>query len=275
MGSVQAYGRGLHRPDPAKLARRVDGFLPRVARAALRGPRGSAQLTPCPRLDQGSSGTCHAHSAAGAIWTAFAAVGKTLSFIPSPLLIASCTYADVQGPSDTRGPLQDTGADLSDDATALATWGIGPMGAPTSDGRNSDVENVFGSFPEPDAGKLVIAGADLIVGEYAIPIDTNTPARCALNLDAGVPLWVGFLCDSRFQQLGPSDVAGAPDQGDPSAGGHAVYLAGYRTVGSALQFRLENSWGSSWCDAGACWVSEDWIRALWMCWPMAVAGGAS
>lgn len=264
------YGKGLHRPDPAKLARRLHaGKHPAlVARVAVGStPNGSAQLQACPRLDQGQTGTCHAHSAAAAVWTALNAAGKPLPFIPSPLLIASTTYADVQGPADKRDKLQDTGADLSDDAKALATWGIAPMRGPTSDGRNSDVENdpPDNSFPEPDASQISVAGSDLIAGEYSIPVDADAPRLCALALDSGIPIWLGFFCDTAFENLTPSDVAQPPNEADPNGGGHAVVLAGYRTAADgSYEFHLVNSWGAGWCDNGTCWVSTAWLLKCWM-----------
>ena len=262
-----SFGRGLHRPDPAKLARRL-----RVPLGSTQlGPIGHAELEPCPRLDQGQTGTCHAHSAAAVIWTAY---GGTLTFIPSPRQIAACTYADVRSAVTPPGlplpKLQDTGADLSDDAAALATWGIAPMGPPTSDGRASDVENnpADNTFPEPDPSQLLVAGSDLISGEYQIPVDANAPTLCALSLDAGVPIWLGFFVDSAFEQAGPSTVIGAPNQSDPSGGGHAVYLSAYRTAADgSYEFLLQNSWGSSWADSGAVWCSTAWLLATWMLWP--------
>ena len=227
-------------------------------------------------MDQGASGTCHAHSAAGAIWTAYNAAGKSL-FVPSPRLIAACTYADVRAAANPTGNLPellDTGADLSDDATALAHWGIAPIQAPTTDGRFSDVENDGNPpvFPEPDIASLTVAGASLISREYSIPVDVNAPTLCAQALDAGIPIWLGFFVDSAFENLGPNDIAQAPNQSDPNGGGHAVYLSGYRTAADGtFEWRVENSWSAGWCDGGACWASDAWLRACWLLWPMAIA----
>ncbi len=264
------FARGLHRPDPAKLARRL-----RVPLGSTQlGPIGHAELEPCPRLNQGQTGTCHAHSAAAVIWTAYKAAGRPLAWIPSPREVAACTYADVRSSVTPPGlplpKLQDTGADLSDDAAALATWGIAPMGPPTSDGRASDVENdpADNTFPEPDPSQLLVAGSDLISGEYQIPVDANAPTLCALSLDASVPIWLGFFVDSAFEQAGPSTVVGAPNQSDPTGGGHAVYLSAYRTAADgSYEWLLQNSWGSSWALNGSVWCSTAWLLATWMLWP--------
>jgi hypothetical protein len=259
---IGRYGKGLHRPDPAKLARRMHASLHPVLGAGGT-PRGSATLTPCPRLKQKDS-TCHAHSASGAIWTA----GQK-NFIPSPLLIASTTYADVQGPADHRGALQDTGADLSDDATALATWGIAPMQAEIADGTDEPLVPDGGAYPEPDITQLAIAGEDLVDGEYQIPVDAAAPKLCALALDAGIPIWLGFLVDDAFENLGPNDIAQPPIE--PGLGGHAVYLSAYRTAADgSYEFLLQNSWGDGWALNGSVWVSTAWLLKCWMLWPMAV-----
>lgn len=268
-------GKGLLRPDPAKLARRFHASLHPALRAGGT-PKGSAQLTPCQRMDQGQSGTCHAHSAAGSVWTALNAAGAVM-FVPSPVLIASCTYADVRAaqtpPGQPLPPLVDTGADLSDDATALARWGVSPILAPTTDGRYSDVENdpPGATFPEPSVAQLEQAGHDLIGGEYQIPVDAQAPVLCALALDNGLPIWLGFFVDSAFESAQADTVVGPPNESDPNGGGHAVYLSGYRTAADgSYEFRLENSWGPGWADGGAVWVGTPWLKACWMLWPMAI-----
>lgn len=261
------YAKGLHRPDPSKLSRRLHarGLLDYAANLPP-----SASLVPAPRLAQ-RNGTCHAHSAAGAIWCALNASGKQLPWVPSPKLIASCTYADVQGPADGRGGLQDTGADLSDDATALATWGIGPMSeADLAQGTDEPALAEGDAYPEPSTSELVIAGSNLIAGEYAIPVDAHASYACALAITQGYPIWVGFEVDEAFEQLGPNDVAQAPVAGK-GLGGHAVYLSAFRTAADGTrEWRLENSWGTGWADGGAVWCSDAWLMATWMLWPMAV-----
>lgn len=272
------YGKGLKRSTPAKVAHRLGAHLhPRIAAALAAGPRGSADLTPCQRLDQGQTGTCHAHSCAAAIWTAFQAAGKPMSFVPSPRTIASCTYADTRALSTPQGqplpPLTDDGAELQDDANAVKTWGVAPIQAPTTDGRFSDCENdpPDNVFPEPDPTQLQIGAADLISGEYAANVDATLPNVVAASLDAGIPVWIGFFVDSAFENLGPNDIAQPPNTSDPNGGGHAVYLSGYRTNSAGqIEVRLQNSWGPNWADNGAVWCSTAWLLAVWDAFPMAV-----
>lgn len=272
-------GRGLHKSDVEKTKHRLGAHLHALIGAALAaGLVGQGQLKTCPRMDQGESETCHAHSASGSVWCAKEEAGQPLGFVPSPLLIASCTYSDVRNaqtpPGQPLDPLKDVGAELQDDATALAQWGVAPIQAPTPDGRYSDVPNDLPGvpFPEPDINQVRLAGADLIGGEYSINVDADAPRTVAACIDAKIPVWFGTNIGDTFQKLGPNDIGQPTPANDGDQGGHAMYISGYRTnaVGR-LEFRVENSWGEGWADKGAVWVSEEFVMECWCLWPMDVA----
>jgi hypothetical protein len=277
------YGTGLKRSTPSKVAHRLRAEdHPEIAAALAAGPKGSGDLRAClpaTVFDQGQSGTCFAHSFAACAYGAQAQAGKPLAFVPSPLFVASCTYSDVRKaatPDNAPLPvLTDTGAELQDAANAGARWGVAPLGK-LEGGRYSDVpgdppNNVF---PEPDYQQALLAGSDIVTGEYSITSNAEAPKVAAASLDAGYLLWVGFFCDSAFQALKPGDVAQAPDQNDPQGGGHAVLLCGYRTAADgSFEFLLRNSWGAGWCDGGYCWVSTAWLVAAWDCWPFTAKVG--
>lgn len=265
---MSRYGKGLIKCAPKKIAHRF-------AFRATVPPKGAGQLTACQRLDQGQTGTCHAHSLVGAVWTALHAAGSDPPFIGSPRQLASCTYGDVRGtktyPGTTMPVLLDTGADLQDDATALAAWGLARIQAPTSDGRFSDVENDPSSnvFPEADTAQL--QRTFQVTGEYSIPVDSAAPAAVASCIDAGIPVQIGIFVDTAFEDLTSGQVAQPANQNDPNGGGHALYISGYRTAADgSYEFRVENSWGSSWCDGGACWASSAWLMSGWELFPIAV-----
>ena len=266
-------GLGLKRTTPGRADHRLGAH-----RLGLIGtPKGQADLAEFmpPRLDQGQTSTCHAHSFVAALFTACGAQGHPMPFVGSPLLLASSTYADVRAKAHPTGdlpPLSDDGAQLQDDADAARTWGIGPMGLQVP-GRYSDVPDDQDGvpFPEPTVPALIVAGTDLIDGEYSIPVNSDAPEVCALALDEGIPIWLGTMVDTAFEHAGPSDVIGPANPSDPSGGGHALYLGAYRTnAPGALEFRVENSWGPNWCAGGAVWASSEWIKACWDLWPMAV-----
>jgi hypothetical protein len=268
-------GRGLHRPTPSRVAHRLGAHT-----LGLSGtPRGSATLEPCPRMDQGRTSTCHAHSAIAAFWTALTAAGQKPSWVASPLLLASCAYADVRAllfPAPQALPtLVDTGAELQDDATALAKWGVAPMGALIQwrSGLSDVPDNRDGvPFPEPDRTQLEIAGSDLISGEYSIAVDSNAPRLVALALDAGIPVWDGGYITSDYERISAGTVAPASmGQDDGSGGGHAQYISAYRTNSAgAYEYLYQNSWGDVWAMGGAVWVSTAFLLTRWTLWPFAV-----
>jgi len=267
--------KGLHKPDPDKAAHRKP--LLAMARFASGTPRGSAMLERADFADQGQSSTCFWHSLAWCIWCALRALGVLSPILASPRLGASLTYSRVRKNTTTPGGdfpmLIDTGADLSDASAVGAEWGVAPMIGPTSDGRNSDIENMGqngvpliagGQFPEPDTRLIQEGASTLISGEYSIPIGSDTALAMALCLDAGVPIWTGGPVAQPFEDLGPSQVATAADVVNGS--GHAMYVRGYRMIGPAFQFLIVSSWGS-W---GERWVDESFVQTFWQAWPMAV-----
>lgn len=250
---------------------------PNIAAALKAGIRGSADLSQFlpARLDQGQTSTCHAHSMAAGLFAAFASAGKPLGWCPSPFLIAATTYSDVRARTIPVGQplpiLVDEGAELQDDADAVAKWGICAMG-PSVEGRNSDCPSTQEpSFPEPDVPQLLQAGQRIVGGEYAVPIDSGAPEVIAASLDAGIPVWVGGLVGADYERLGPQDIAQPTPSDDTTAGGHGQLLVAYRTTGAELQFLIVNSWGTGWAHNGTVWASTDWVTSLWNAWPMAVA----
>lgn len=278
---MSLYGRGLNQSTPAKVAHRLGADLhPAIGAALKAGIRGAGDLSrfrPLRRFKQRGS-TCFAHSVSSALVIAHAAVGRPLPFLPSPLLIASTTYAGVRAaafPSGLVPRLKDTGAELQDVATAMARWGVGPMG-PAADDPFTDVPQDDGyGFPEVNASSLVIAGANLVGGEYAVTIDDSAPEMIAASIDAGIPVWIGGPVGRAYELLGPNDIAQPTPADDATAGGHAQVVDGYRVTSSGeIETQILGSWGPEWALNGSVWASEAWIRSQWLAWPMAVAGRA-
>lgn len=44
-------------------------------------------------------------------------------------------------------------------------------------------------------------------------------------------------------------------------GGHAMIVVGYRKTSSGVEFKIRNSWGSSWGDHGYTWMTESYIKS--------------
>lgn len=262
-------GKGLKRSTPHRVAHRLGAAShPQIQALLATTLPASFQLTPAARSDQGESETCHAHSAISC--------SDMVNGAPtpgSPLCLASCTYSDIRNaatpPGQALPPLQDTGAELQDDADALRRWGKAPLGAQIA-GRSgvSDVPDDSGAFPEPNVDQVEAAGHTLITGEYSIQVDADAPRTVAASIVAGFPVWLGTLVGSAFQSLQAGDIAQPCPDSDTTAGGHAMYISGYRTnAAGEYEFRVENSWGTGWCDGGACWASTAWLLACWDLWP--------
>lgn len=271
--------RGLLQSHSSRSAYRVSVDQHAAIAAAYKaGPKGSADLTSSlpPRFDQGQSGTCFGHAKAACQYGAAALAGKPLLFVPSPLMIASCTYADVRAAATPVGSdlpiLRDTGAQL-EDAAASDKWGVASIGIQIA-GRNgiSDVPDDLAdnSFPEPNFAQLVKGAQRFMTGEYKIAVNAEAPRWIAACLDSNVLVWDGFFCDSAFEGLGPNDVAGAPDESDPNGGGHSTLYAAYRIVNGAIQALKVNSWGKAWALNGTVWCDEAHITAEWQLWPFTV-----
>jgi hypothetical protein len=255
---------------------------PAVADAYKAGIRGGADLTRfCPpRPDQRQAEVCFSFSFGGCYATARAAAGKPLGFVPSQATLAALVYAKEQRsgqrPASGWPGLNDVGAELQDVADVAAEWGLAPMGAPVGDSNSDTPDGPFapnGSgtpFPEADAIEVIEAGADIVSGEYQIPVDANAPEVIAASLDANIPVWCGGLVGRDYEALGPNDVAEPTPASDPTAGGHAQFLAGYRVVPGTgeIQGLVVGSWGPRFAFNGTVWVSSAWMRSLWQAYPM-------
>jgi hypothetical protein len=266
-----SYGKGLHPPDPAKCAHRLHASKHPLLASGT--PRDAWELVACPQLNQRKTSLCHVFSGVAAVWTALKAAGKGLPFVPSPRLLGSCVYADRRAAENPVGPLpklQDTGADLSEDAASLLRWGLAPMVPTRTDDGLSDVDDTTanGTFPESDTSLLQVAGNTLIDGEYQIPIDSNAVDLCALAIDSGFPIWFGGPVNGLYEGLGPSDTATAACTVNGS--GHAQYLRAHRKVAGKRQFQIKGSWGYSFADNGEVWADESFVLSQWSLWPMAI-----
>lgn len=274
-----SYGKGLKPSTWVKIKHLVSALLhPDISAAHAAGPIGRADLSVfCPPggpYDQNGSSTCHANAFVGSAYTALAAAGKPLLFVPSPLHVASCTYADLRAAATPSGELpllEDDGAELQDDVNAVARWGLARMGV-MQPGRFSDIPELPQGAPFPEPQPAQIEMGQRLAGEYVVQGDPSTwPTQCMASLDAAIPLYVGGFVDAAYENLGPTDVAQPPNQNDPSGGGHAQYLVAYRmNAAGEPEFLVVNSWGKDWALNGTVWASAAWVSALWTIIPMTV-----
>jgi hypothetical protein len=161
----------------------------------------------------------------------------------------------------------------SDVMAAISTWGIRPMQGPTPDGRNSDV-TAGNVNDEPTLTELEEDSARIVTGEYRI--DEASPSvveQVCCAIAAGVPVGVSFFADSAFDgwAAGKSPL-GSPNTDDSSGGGHWIVLTSFRTAPGGVRIvRGPNSWGPAWGDRGHVEADQNWLRAAWDIYPLAVA----
>ena len=251
-----------HRPPaalrpsrPHKLAARTPAHLdPRIA-SALAAPLPTAvDRSLPPPMDQGQTSSCSAHALVKAIEIVTGYRGSPRDLYYSAGLL--------------EGDTSDDGRELVDCLTAVATSGIAPFAGPTPDGRNSDVtpENVQ-DVPTP---KDYFYRRKFDLGRASIdPRGDHVSDLCAATLAAGGVIYLGTQVGNAFEELQGAVVAQPDPANDPSGGGHALAGVGYRTMpDGSRQWRVENSWGEAWDEAGECWASTAWLAACWELHPV-------
>jgi hypothetical protein len=87
------------------------------------------------------------------------------------------------------------------------------------------------------------------------------PEQIAAVLAGGDDVWTSFNISTDAWQYQALHGGTIPDYQTSDSTGHAVVLAGYRTVNGKKQFLVHNSWGDRWGDGGYGWISEDMVRA--------------
>jgi hypothetical protein len=288
------FGKGLLAHTPSKIAHRLAAvYHPKISAALAAGPKGAADLSAFrpPRMNQRYTSTCHAHSRAAGLYSAWGAAGRPLLFVPSPVLVASCTYLDVRSAATPPGValavLQDVGAELQDSEDATQRWGIAPIQPLSTDpNQYTDVPDntaVPGTvFPEADPKRLEIAGSSLQAPEYSItPGQAVRPTlQVIAALDSNIPVQTANPVGPAYEALTATQIA----MPEPNGDGHAQYTDVYLPMTAAekaqcgsqgtYKFAIVGSWGLEVCADGIFWVSEEWIDQGWTYFPLTVPEAA-
>ena len=206
--------------------------------------------------DQGPSGSCEGHSGAMGAWMALAASGSPLPWFPSPDGIYRDARCQERSPAadGSLPPLTDSGCMTSDVVTIFQTCGLRKMNAPTSDGRNSDVDPATVNN-EPRLDQLdTEAETPILIDPNAYLVDlTDLQEAFAViqaALKAKLPVRIDIICDSIFQAWFQNYTNGAApisscNPNDPNAGGHALLLEeALVTSANSITFAGLNSWGA-------------------------------
>lgn len=207
-----------------------DWPLSRLALAAL-DVDADLSRAECPIRDQGRTSTCVGQSLAAGIQLAFL-VGDAE---PCPVLSALDPYFGARVLEG--GPLRDNGAMPRLALEAVRAHGITTEAAwPFDLGRINDRPS-WGARREgyPRRG---------VRGYYSC----SGSVQIALALRNRRPVQACWDVTTGFQKLRGHDVVS--EMAGDIVGGHAMLVVGVETVGGAMRFRVQNSWGRTWGNGG-------------------------
>ena len=134
-------------------------------------------------------------------------------------------------------------------------------------------EYLYGQQPTSaemsDALNYRVTGSTLL---FAGPASTGKQQAIEAALAGGKPVVIGLPVYSSFAVPDSQGVIGLPPSGEQPRFNHAVFVAGYDSVG----VWIENSWGTSWGLNGWAKLSWDYLNAYaYEAWTMNSIDGAS
>jgi hypothetical protein len=264
----------------SRLVARAAAYLPRLS--LLGGPLPAsvdhrASGTEGPIKSQGAVGACTAFSLSSTMDNAVRRMGR--GDVVAPLHVWS-RYAI---------PEMGTAGDENVDRTLSveATWPYDPIKACKLDREPFDsCGRAYGVTPgsaSSDPALQAEKSAADAQGRYRLVSVERLHAQPA-NIDemaailaGGDDLWASFTVNGDAWSNSSLQGNVVPDYTPDSDEGHAVALAGYRTLpGGARQFLIHNSWGPRWGEAGYGWISEAMVsRYLRAAYKIKIADASS
>ena len=137
----------------------------------------------------------------------------------------------------------DDGADLATITTAIANVGVAP--ATLVPEWEIPTESAHPGLAATRAGNR-LTKADFL------PTEADVLAAAA----AGKPILFGTIVTNAFEPDNSGYIA--PYTGRQE-GGHALLICGVRPHGNRHDYRVRNSWGTTWADQGNCWLDQSWV----------------
>ncbi len=212
-----ATGRHVEH-DPRSLAY-AHGVLPESALKPVQWTRRIGIL------DQGKIGSCTGNALTGVLGTDSA--GRTAS-------------TSVTVKADSKGVFT-AGTYALDEVFAVKAYTL-----------NTKLDNIQGEMPAEDTGSSGVAcgksGQQLGLLSGYTHAFALAALKSALQMSAAM---IGIVwLNSMFDPTGDGTLT--VDHSSGVAGGHELVVSGW----DGSRFRLDNSWGTSWGNAGSCWVKE-------------------
>lgn len=227
-------------PDPRDY--RIGSML-----GALRGTAPEvmtlAEMVPEVR-DQGQTQSCVGHAVNSALELRLLKLG--VRFRGSPL--AAYTIGRMLGKQDLDETLKDEGSYASLVFKGLREWGV-----PADWEWQLGAEDVNEELP---LDVLQGASRHRVQAWYRV----DAPGRGRIDqltqaLGQGYPIAFAADVDRAFLDVGRKDSL-VKAFGAERVGGHMMCIVGYTTTKGERVFRVLNSWGTGWGDAGLCWMTE-------------------
>jgi Papain family cysteine protease len=244
-----AYGKG-YRPSPSHHLGL--GHPEHLSEATI--PHNAEVVMPA-CLDQGNTQSCTGNGGAVVIQVAMshAANLDTGKFVALPSRLFLYYHARFRIGEQSH----DEGAMVSDIFTSAAKLGVPPESAWTF----SEALDKITAQPDPDAYHQAADQKIEIAGGWRI---TSTGSNRVKDVQRAIasddPVVLGLQLDQRFEDLLAGHVW--PGRTGQSVGGHCIVASAYRTTSSGrIEFKIHNSWGTSWCEEGSCWVDSDAIAS--------------
>lgn len=103
------------------------------------------------------------------------------------------------------------------------------------------------------------AGRYRLVSVEQLNTSPVSPQEIAAVLASGDDLWASFWVDTNAWKHRSLSNGVIPEYQRRGSSGHAVVIAGYRTIGLSRQFLIHNSWSERWGEGGYGWISESMV----------------
>lgn len=229
----QVYGWKPQLPDQRDLA-----FEPVHVPNAL-PPRVDLRSLCPPVVDQGQLGSCTANAIAAAHEFAQMKQGET-AFPPSRLFI----YYNERAMEGTVK--SDAGAVIRDGFKSISKQGVCD-------------ENLCKYIISKFTRKPTVAAYKAALKHKAVQYLAVTPTPDQLKgcIADGFPFVFGISVYASFENVGSDGMVPMPAAHEQMLGGHAIACVGYDDAKRV--FFVRNSWGSSWGDAGYCYIPYDYL----------------
>lgn len=204
--------------------------------------------TQCPPIyDQGQLGSCTANAAAGLDEFQQMKQGKS-AVTPSRLFIYFFERV-IEGTVSS-----DSGASIRDSVKVLAN-----RGAPPESEWPYDISKFT---VRPPMTVRTDAQAERAIAYARV---TQTLAEMQKCLASGHPFIFGFTVYSSFESaaVASTGIVPMPKPTEKILGGHAVMAVGYDDA--TRRFKIRNSWGASWGQAGYCEMPYEYLSSASYC----------